>query len=111
LTYLRALPAHRIQQIHLAGHSPAREGDGPLIDTHDHPVAPEVWALYREARRLFGPVAAMIERDADIPPRRRAAAAAQGRSGLRRRVHQHADHGPARRRPTSWWPRPAACWT
>ncbi|RVT84754.1 MNIO family bufferin maturase [Inhella crocodyli] len=68
LSYLRALPAHRIQQIHLAGHSPAREGDGLLIDTHDHPVAPEVWALYREARRLFGPVAAMIERDADIPP-------------------------------------------
>jgi hypothetical protein len=68
LTYLRALPKGRVQQIHLAGHS--RQGDDgqQLIDTHDHPVAPEVWTLYEEARRLFGPVAAMIERDADIPP-------------------------------------------
>jgi uncharacterized protein (UPF0276 family) len=41
---------------------------GHLIDTHDHPVAPPVWALYREALRHFGPVPTMIERDDDIPP-------------------------------------------
>jgi uncharacterized protein (UPF0276 family) len=63
--YLAALPAHRVRQIHLAGHS--RQGDC-LIDTHDHPVAPAVWALYAEACRRFGPVATMIERDDDIPP-------------------------------------------
>ena len=63
--YLAALPAHRVRQIHLAGHS--RQGDF-LIDTHDHPVAPAVWALYAEACRRFGPVATMIERDDDIPP-------------------------------------------
>jgi len=68
LNYLRALPQGRVQQIHLAGHSKQGDGGTQLIDTHDHPVAPEVWALYQEARRLFGPVAAMIERDADIPP-------------------------------------------
>lgn len=63
--YLAALPAHRVRQIHLAGHS--RQGDF-LIDTHDHPVAPEVWALYAQACRRFGAVATMIERDDDIPP-------------------------------------------
>lgn len=68
LSYLRALPAGRIQQIHLAGHSRAQQAQGQLIDTHDHPVCPEVWSLYREARRLFGTVATMIERDAHIPP-------------------------------------------
>ncbi|MFZ2988923.1 DUF692 family multinuclear iron-containing protein, partial [Ideonella sp.] len=64
-TYLQGLPAHRVQQIHLAGHSD--QGDH-LIDTHDHPVSESVWALYAQARALFGPVATMIERDADIPP-------------------------------------------
>jgi uncharacterized protein (UPF0276 family) len=65
LTYLEALPAHRVQQIHLAGHS---DNGDHIVDTHDHPVADAVWALYAEARRRFGPVAAMIERDANIPP-------------------------------------------
>lgn len=65
IAYLDALPAHRVQQIHLAGHED--RGDH-LIDTHDHPVADAVWALYAEARRRFGPVAAMIERDARLPP-------------------------------------------
>ena len=64
LHYLSGLPANRIQQIHLAGH--ADNGDH-IVDTHDHPVAPAVWSLYREACRLFGPVPAMIERDDNIP--------------------------------------------
>lgn len=65
LRYLDGLPAGRVQQIHLAGHS--HQGDC-IIDTHDHPVAEPVWALYAEACRRFGPVAAMIERDDHIPP-------------------------------------------
>lgn len=64
LEFLRHLPAHRVQQIHLAGHSD--HGDC-IVDTHDHPVAEPVWALYREACLLFGEVAAMIERDDHIP--------------------------------------------
>ncbi|MGF7148849.1 hypothetical protein FHS96_002477 [Sphingomonas zeicaulis] len=63
--YMATLPADRIQQIHLAGHSDA--GD-LLIDTHDAPVADPVWALYAESRRLWGDVATMIERDDAIPP-------------------------------------------
>ncbi len=65
LTYLHALPAHRVQQIHLAGHSD--HGDH-IVDTHDHPVAAPVWALYAQACQRFGAVAAMIERDDHIPP-------------------------------------------
>ncbi len=65
LTYLRALPAHRVQQIHLAGHS---HHGSHAVDTHDQPVCPAVWALYAQACRLFGEVAAMVERDAHIPP-------------------------------------------
>ncbi|HEY6483877.1 MAG TPA: DUF692 domain-containing protein [Steroidobacteraceae bacterium] len=65
LDYLDAMPAGRIQQIHLAGHE--NQGDY-LIDTHDHPVPDPVWELYRAAVRRFGNVATMIERDANIPP-------------------------------------------
>ena len=65
LTYLDALPAHRVQQIHLAGHSVQ---EGCIIDTHDQPVSDPVWRLYAEALRRFGPVATMIERDDNIPP-------------------------------------------
>jgi uncharacterized protein (UPF0276 family) len=65
LDYLNALPAHRVQQIHLAGHS---RNPTHIIDTHDHPVCPEVWDLYAAACRRFGAVATMIERDDHIPP-------------------------------------------
>lgn len=63
--YLDGVPFDRVRQIHLAGHS---QGRTMLIDTHDHPVCDPVWALYDEACRRAGPVAAMIERDDDIPP-------------------------------------------
>lgn len=63
--FLHGVPADRVQQIHLAGHTD--HGDH-LVDTHDHPVADTVWALYREALARFGPVATMIERDDHIPP-------------------------------------------
>ena len=63
--YLAGLPARRVQQIHLAGHSVQ---EGCIIDTHDQPVADPVWSLYADALRRFGPVATMIERDDHIPP-------------------------------------------
>lgn len=66
IAYLDGIPAHRVRQIHLAGHSEGR--DGLLIDTHDHPVPVGVWDLYAEAVRRLPPVATMIERDDDIPP-------------------------------------------
>jgi uncharacterized protein (UPF0276 family) len=70
LDYLRRLPAARIRQIHLAGHSD--HGDY-IVDTHDAPVCEAVWALYRQTLALLGPavsqgLAIMIERDDAIPP-------------------------------------------
>lgn len=63
--FLRGVPAARVQQIHLAGHTD--HGDH-IIDTHDHPIVDAVWALYEQALALCGPVATMIERDDHIPP-------------------------------------------
>ena len=65
LEYLNGIPADRVCQIHLAGHS---QGENLLIDTHDAPVSPPVWALYAAALARIGPVATMIERDDAIPP-------------------------------------------
>lgn len=65
LDYLSQMPAGQIRQIHLAGHED--RGD-VVIDTHDHPVRDEVWALYAEALRRFGAIPTMIERDDHIPP-------------------------------------------
>lgn len=62
--YLRALPAERVGQLHLAGHS---NRNGFLVDTHDEAVCLEVWALYDWYGREFGHASAMIERDARIP--------------------------------------------
>lgn len=62
--YLAAMPAERIWQIHLAGHS---DYGSYVIDTHDHPIRDEVWDLYRQALARWGPVSTMIERDDNIP--------------------------------------------
>lgn len=64
VSYLAGLPAARVQQIHLAGHS---THDDHLVDTHDQPVCEEVWALYDIACGMFGEVATMNERDDNIP--------------------------------------------
>ncbi len=62
--YLAGIPMGSVGQIHLAGHV---QGEHLLIDTHDQPVPPQVWALYRTAMTLAGPVPTMIERDDNIP--------------------------------------------
>jgi uncharacterized protein (UPF0276 family) len=63
--YLAGIPAERVQQIHLAGHSNC--GDH-IIDTHDADVIDPVWDLYAKAIARLGPVSTMIERDDHIPP-------------------------------------------
>ena len=62
--FVDAIPASRVRQIHLAGHSRHR---GLLIDTHDTAVPPAVWELYGHAVRRLGAVPTMIERDGNIP--------------------------------------------
>ena len=64
LDYLNAIPVERVQQIHLAGHAAS---DGCLIDTHGACVSAEVWTLYRESCRRFGPKPTLIEWDTDLP--------------------------------------------
>jgi uncharacterized protein (UPF0276 family) len=65
IAYLDGIPADRVRQIHLAGHS---QGAELLIDTHDQPVPASVWDLYAHVLPRLGPVATMIERDDAIPP-------------------------------------------
>lgn len=64
MDWLDGLPLHAVGQVHLAGHS---QGEHGLIDTHDAPVDPAVWALYAELIRRTGPLPTMIERDGNIP--------------------------------------------
>jgi uncharacterized protein len=63
--YIRSVPAQRVRQYHLAGHS---DRGTFLHDTHDHPVSDAVWDLYAEALRVIGPRATLIEWDDHIPP-------------------------------------------
>ncbi len=63
--YIDAMPITRVAQFHMAGHT---DNETHRIDTHDQPVCEEVWSLYDHARRRFGDVSAMIERDDNFPP-------------------------------------------
>lgn len=65
MDYIKSMPASRVAQIHLAGHS--NQGNY-IIDTHDAPVIQEVWSLYEETIHHLGPVSTMIERDDNMPP-------------------------------------------
>lgn len=62
--YLAGIPADRVRQVHLAGHTPGEI----VIDTHDRPVCDDVWHLFAKAMAMLGDVAVMIERDDAIPP-------------------------------------------
>lgn len=67
--YLQAIPADRIQEIHLAGFTVNRFEDGEiLIDTHNRPVSQAVWELYRKGVQRCGPMPTLIEWDTDLPP-------------------------------------------
>jgi uncharacterized protein (UPF0276 family) len=62
--YLRSVPAERVAQIHIAGHS---NFEKYILDTHDHPVLDPVWQLYAKAIELAGPTATLLEWDDQIP--------------------------------------------
>jgi hypothetical protein len=63
--YVDFIPAARVAQIHIAGHS---RYERYLLDTHDHPVIDPVWQLYERALRRTGPTATLLEWDDRIPP-------------------------------------------
>ncbi|HEY8042477.1 MAG TPA: DUF692 domain-containing protein [Polyangiaceae bacterium] len=62
--YIDALPADRVVQIHVAGHT---DKGAYLLDTHSDHVRGEVWDLYRRALRRCGPVSTLVEWDESIP--------------------------------------------
>jgi len=68
--YVAKLPPAVIGEIHLAGHSVRELPDGGTlrIDDHGSRVIDDVWSLYAEALRRFGPVPTLIEWDTDVPP-------------------------------------------
>lgn len=63
-TYLNHVPAERVAQIHIAGHS---KFEKYILDTHDHPVLAPVWKLYARAIERCGPTATLLEWDDRIP--------------------------------------------
>lgn len=63
-TYVNAVPAERIAQIHIAGHS---RFEKYILDTHDHPVLEPVWQLYARTIERAGPTATLLEWDDNIP--------------------------------------------
>ena len=66
--YIDAFPLHAVAEIHLAGHhADPVHGNALLIDSHDAPVAPAVWALYEHVIARTGPVPTLIERDGNLP--------------------------------------------
>jgi uncharacterized protein (UPF0276 family) len=62
--FIKAIPAEAVKEYHLAGYSVR---NGCLVDTHDHPVFPDVWELYDQVLRQIGPRPTLIEWDSDIP--------------------------------------------
>jgi uncharacterized protein (UPF0276 family) len=66
--YLDAFPGKPVMEIHLAGHAPdPKLGNALLVDSHDAPVAPAVWALYERLIRRIGVRPTLIERDDNLP--------------------------------------------
>lgn len=62
--YLNQIPANRVVQFHLAGHT---NMGTHLIDTHDGQVIDPVWELYRYAHLRTGGASTLLEWDARIP--------------------------------------------
>lgn len=66
--YVDAFPCEPVMEIHLAGHTPdPKLGATLLVDSHDAPVAPEVWALYARLVARIGARPTLIERDDNLP--------------------------------------------
>ena len=63
--FIKTLPLDKIGQIHLAGSEP--DENGVMIDSHDAPVMPEVWDLFKKTLDLSGPTSALVEWDNSLP--------------------------------------------
>jgi uncharacterized protein (UPF0276 family) len=66
-SWLEAIPAGLVGEIHLAGHVLDAEGS-LLIDSHDAPVSEQVWELFDAFVGRIGARPTLIERDGNLPP-------------------------------------------
>ena len=64
-TLLDRFPWDRVVQLHVAG---GHWSDDLLIDSHAHPVPPEVWDVLEEALRRAPVRGVILERDEHLPP-------------------------------------------
>lgn len=64
IEYIDAIPADRVVQYHLAGHT--HKGTH-IIDTHSDHAIDAVWKLYAHAVKRTGRVATLYEWDEDVP--------------------------------------------
>lgn len=64
MDYLKDFPFESVVQMHLAGH---QHCGTHIIDTHDRPVLPDVWELFRYAWDQTGGVSTLLEWDGNIP--------------------------------------------
>lgn len=62
--FIRALPLSRVAKVHLAGWE---EHEGKILDSHDAPVPPEVWALAKKVLERTGPTSVLVEWDKSLP--------------------------------------------
>lgn len=66
--YLEAFPHEHVGEIHLAGHAVLEsDGESLFVDTHDRPVASEVWSLFRSVIAHSGVRPTLIEWDSNVP--------------------------------------------
>jgi uncharacterized protein (UPF0276 family) len=67
-TFIRSLPAARIRELHVAGHTVRSDEEGTvLIDTHDAPVTDAVVALCARTRAWLPDVPLLLEWDSSLP--------------------------------------------
>ncbi|MET3440405.1 uncharacterized protein (UPF0276 family) [Variovorax paradoxus] len=66
--WIDRFPQAPVSEIHLAGHAADPTlGDALLIDSHDAPISPQVWQLYRRFIERAGARPTLIERDGNVP--------------------------------------------
>ena len=67
--YIESFPLGRVREIHLAGHVCQQDDTGQalLIDSHDAPVAAQVWSLFEDVLSQNCFVPTLIEWDSRLP--------------------------------------------
>ena len=67
-SYVDTFPGDLVMEIHIAGHTAdPNMGESLLVDSHDEPVAPAVWALYERLIARIGARPTLVERDDNLP--------------------------------------------